>query len=175
MNIAKRLLALVSLAIAAFAASDQKPHVVFVTGDDEYRSEFSMPMIARILEARHGLRTSIAYARPTPQANNNIEGLEALRTADLVVFFIRWRQLSENQLQFILDYVKSGKPLAGLRTSTHTFLCPKGHRYEYLNDSFGRDVFGQRWIRHHGHTSTTDVSIVPEQASHPILRGIEPS
>ncbi len=175
MSIAKRILALAFLAVAAFAASDQKPHVLFVTGDDEYRSEFSMPMIARILEARHGLRTSIAYARPTPQTNHNIEGLEALRTADLAVFFVRWRQLPENQLQLILDYVKSGKPLAGLRTSTHSFLYPKGHRYEYLNDSFGRDVFGQRWIRHHGHTSTTDVSIVPEQVSHPILRGIEPS
>ena len=39
------------------------PHVVFVTGDDEYRSEISMPMIAAILEKRHGLRTSVAYAQ----------------------------------------------------------------------------------------------------------------
>ena len=38
------------------------PHVVFVTGDDEYRSEITMPMIAAILEKRHGLRTSVAYA-----------------------------------------------------------------------------------------------------------------
>ncbi len=174
MHIANRLLALTAVAAMAYAASDQKPRVVFVTGDDEYRSEFSLPMIARILETSHDLRTSVAYARPTPQTNNNIEGLEALRTADLAVFFLRWRQLPENQLQLILDYVKSGKPVAGLRTSTHSFLYPKGHPHEHLNDGFGRDVFGQRWIRHHGHTSTTDASIVPEQRSHPILRGIEP-
>ena len=52
----------------------RQPHVVFVTGDDEYRSEYSMPMIAQILEAHHGMRTSIAYARPTPQTQDNIEG-----------------------------------------------------------------------------------------------------
>src|SRR5262249_52225878 len=120
MDAAKWLLMLASLAVTAFAT--EKPHVVFVTGDDEYRSEFSMPMIARIVETRYGFRASVAYARPTPQTNNNIEGLEALRTADLAVFFMRWRQLPEDQLQLILDYVKSGKPLAGLRTSTHSFL-----------------------------------------------------
>ena len=157
------------------AAPNSGPRIVFVTGDDEYRSEFSMPMMARILEAKYGLRTSIAYARPTPQTNNNIEGLEALRIADLAVFFLRWRRLPEDQLPFILDYLKSGKPVAGLRTATHSFLYPKGHPYEYLNDGFGIDVFGQKWIRHHGHTSTTDVSVISEQANHPILRGIDRS
>ena len=39
------------------------PHVVFVTGDDEYRSEITMPMIAAILEKQHGMRTSVAYAQ----------------------------------------------------------------------------------------------------------------
>ncbi|MBI3665426.1 MAG: ThuA domain-containing protein [Acidobacteria bacterium] len=161
--------------LAALYAQTAQPHVVFVTGDDEYRSEFSMPMIARILEARYHLRTSVVYARPAPQSNTNLEGLEALKSADLAVFFLRWRALPENQLRLILDYTESGKPLVGLRTTTHAFLYPKGSRYEYLNDGFGIDHFGQKWIRHHGHTSTTDVSVAPEQAAHPILRGVERS
>ena len=116
-----KLAALLILLLTPAAAQ----HVVFVTGDDEYRSEYSMPMIARILEVRHGLKTSIAYARPTPQTKDNIEGLEALRTADLAVFFLRWRQLPDHQMRLILDYAASGKPLAGLRTSTHSFQYPK--------------------------------------------------
>ena len=52
------------------SAQAPRPHVVFVTGDDEYRSEITMPMIAKILEQRHGLRTSVAYARPTPIEKN---------------------------------------------------------------------------------------------------------
>jgi type 1 glutamine amidotransferase len=145
-------------------------HVVFVTGDDEYRSEFSMPMIARILEAKHRMKTSVAYARPTPKTNTNIEGLEALKTADLAVLFLRWRELPEPQLRMILDYVESGKPLVGLRTSTHAFRYPQGSPHQRLNDGFGTEVWGQRWIRHHGAQSSTDVEAV---ADHPILRGVE--
>jgi len=147
-------------------------HVVFVTGDDEYRSEYSMPMIARILEAKHGMRTSVAYARPTPQSNTNVEGL-ALAKADLAVFYLRWRELPEEQLLRILDYAGSGKPLVGLRTSTHAFRYPKGSPHEPLNDGFGIDVWGQKWIRHHGAQSSTDVEVIVAQAGHPILRGVD--
>ena len=150
------------------------PHVVFVTGDDEYRSEITMPMIAAILEESHGFRTSIACARPRPQTKDHIEGLEALETADLMVLFVRFRQLPEEQLQRLLRFVESGRPLIGLRTTTHAFQYPKGHAREALNDGFGRDVFGQRWIVHHGHRSTTDVTVRPGQAGHPILRGVTP-
>ena len=147
--------------------------VVFVTGDDEYRSEYSMPMLARILEAKHGMKTSVAYARPTPQSNTNIEGLEALATADLAVLYLRWRELPEEQLGRILKYVESGKPLVGLRTATHSFRYPNGSPREYLNDRFGIEVWGQKWIRHHGAQSSTDVTVIPERAGHPVLRGVE--
>ena len=162
------------LCVVTRAAAAQ-PHVVFVTGDDEYRSEYSMPAIARILEARHGVRTSVAYARPTPQTNNNIEGLDALKTADLAVFFLRWRNLPDDQLKLILDYVASGKPLAGLRTTTHAFLFPKGSPHEGLNDGFGREVFGQKWFRHHGSRSTTEVTAIDAASGHPVLRGVSAS
>jgi uncharacterized protein len=175
------LLALCLIALAALApfwaaspAARQVPHVVFVTGDDEYRSEITMPMIAAILVKDHGMRTSVAYARPVPQTKDNIEGLEALASADLVVMYTRFRQLPDDQLKRILAFVDSGKPLVGLRTTTHAFQYPKDNPHQDLNDGFGRDVFGQKWIAHHGHTSTTDVTIPPVNAVHPILRGIAP-
>ncbi|MFH1737923.1 MAG: ThuA domain-containing protein [bacterium] len=155
----------------------EQPHVVFVTGDDEYRSEVSMPMIAEILEQRDGFKCSIAYAvdpatgERNPKYQQNIEGLEALETANLAVIFIRFRALPDEQLNLILDYVNSGKPIVGLRTSTHAFRYPDGPNQKW-NEGFGRDVFGQRWITHHGHESSTDVSVIPEMADHPILRGI---
>ncbi|HEY8549533.1 MAG TPA: ThuA domain-containing protein [Vicinamibacterales bacterium] len=156
------------------AQGPAKPHVVFVTGDDEYRSEITMPMIAEILERRHGFRTSVAYARPKPQTKDNIEGLEALETADLMVIYTRFRALPDPQLKRILDFSKSGKPMIGLRTTTHAFLYPEGSPHASLNDGFGRDVFGQKWITHHGHRSTTEVTIPEGQRGHAILRGVEP-
>jgi type 1 glutamine amidotransferase len=153
---------------------ERPPHVVFVTGDDEYRSEITMPMIAAILEKAHGFRTSVAYARPRPQTKDNIEGLEALGDADLMVMFTRFRQLPDEQLQRILRFTESGKPMIGLRTTTHAFQYPAGSPHAHLNDGFGLNVFGQKWIVHHGHRSSTDVALHGENASHPILRGITP-
>lgn len=155
-------------------AQGRVPHVVFVTGDDEYRSEITMPMIAAILEKHYGMRTSVAISRPIPQTKTNIEGLEALETADLMVMFTRFRALPDEQLARITKYVDAGKPVVGLRTSTHAFLYPEGSPHVALNDGFGRDVFGQKWITHHGNKSSTSVTVNEAQAGHPILRGVTP-
>ena len=155
-------------------AQGRAPHVVFVTGDDEYRSEITMPMIAAILEKHYGMRTSVAISKPIPQTKTNIEGLEALETADLMVMFTRFRALPDDQLARITKYVDAGKPVVGLRTSTHAFLYPEGSPHVALNDGFGRDVFGQKWITHHGNKSSTSVTVNQAQAGHPILRGVTP-
>jgi uncharacterized protein len=167
-------LVLFAWGMASNTQSPAPPHVVFVTGDDEYRSEITMPMIAAILEKAHGVRTSVAYARPIPQTKDNIEGLEALDSADLMVMYTRFRRLPDDQLARIERFVASGKPLVGLRTTTHAFLYPDGHPRQDLNDGFGRDVFGQRWITHHGSQSRTDVRVHASAAGHPILRGVSP-
>jgi hypothetical protein len=70
-------------------------HLVFVTGDEEYRSEDSMPMLAKILAVHHGFKCTVLFAinketgEIDPQTVDNIPGLEALKTADLMVLFIR--------------------------------------------------------------------------------------
>jgi uncharacterized protein len=167
--------ALLILALAAHLYAAGKPHVVFVTGDDEYKSEETMPALAKVLESKYGMRSTVVYARPTPQTKDNIEGLEALKTADLMVMYLRFRALPEEQLKHILDYVESGKPMVGLRTSTHAFQYPKDHPRVALNTDFGRQVWGQRWLRHHGAKSSTDVTVAPGQENHPILKGVDKS
>ena len=167
------------LASNKVCAAGKKYNVVFVTGDDEYRSEITMPMIAEVLPRKaKQFNCTVLYAvdpetgQRNPKYKQNIEGLEALKAADLAVFFLRFRALPDDQLKLILDYVNSGKPIIGLRTSTHALRYPKGHKHEKLNEDFGKEVFGQKWIVHHGHKSTTDVLVIPEMAGHPILRGI---
>lgn len=157
-----------------------KPHVVFVTGDCEYRSEISMPLIAKILETRHGMKCTVCYATDDttgeirPKNLKNIKGLEALQTADLVVFYMRFRQLPDDQLKQITDYIETvapGRPVVGLRTTTHAFRYPSGPNTKW-NDGFGREVFGQKWISHHGHDSSTRVFVTVKD--HPVTRGLAP-
>jgi type 1 glutamine amidotransferase len=157
----------------------QAPYVAFITGDDEYRSEITMPMMAKILENHHGFQCGVAFAvnpetrQRNPKYKKNIEDLSILDQADLAVFFLRFRTLPDDQLQKILDYTESGKPMVGLRTTTHAFRYEDGEKTIY-NDGFGKEIFGQKWITHHGHASRTNVYPIEAVRDHPILRGIVP-
>src|SRR5215204_2081815 len=102
-------------------------HVVLISGDEEYRSEEMLPQLARILAKHHGFKCTVLFAiNPMdgtidPNRNDNIPGLEALKSADLMVLFTRFRKLPDEQMKHIVEYVESGKPVTGLRTATHAF------------------------------------------------------
>ncbi len=111
----------------------QGKHIVLVSGDEEYRSEEGLPQLAKILAERHGFECTVLFAIDpadgtiNPNQSDNIPGLEALDSADLLVMLIRFRNLPEDQMKHIVDYVESGKPVIGLRTATHAF-APKTDR-----------------------------------------------
>ena len=159
-------------------AGSNKPLIVFVTGDHEYSGEATLPIVAAELEKHYGFRTKVLKAFPDHNAEENIPGLEALQEADVAVFFLRWRRLPASQLQHIEAYLKTGKPVIGFRTTTHAFNYPKGHELEKWN-AFGEWAFnappgwgGKAEHYHYGHTSTTDVSIIPAAAHNSLLTGV---
>jgi hypothetical protein len=70
--------------------------IVFLAGDHEYRSEESLPMLARMLAKHYGFtcKVFITTDQKTGFINpgsSNISGLEALKTADLLVIFLRFQ------------------------------------------------------------------------------------
>lgn len=158
------------------AQSNKKPSLVFVSGDHEYSSEETFPIIAKELETKYGFRTIVLKSSPDENAEENIPGLEALEKADVAIFFLRWRRLPADQLRYIENYLKSGKPIVAFRTTTHAFNYPKGSEFEKWN-SFAVDYLGgpPGWGNghyHYGHLSSTDVSIFPAAKQNPILTGI---
>ncbi|MCX8036517.1 MAG: ThuA domain-containing protein [Candidatus Sumerlaeia bacterium] len=164
-------------------------HIVFVVGDDEYRSEESMPALARILAVHHGFKCTVLFAlnekgEIDPATLNNIPGLEALKTADLMIMFLRWRELPDDQMKMILDYTNSGRPIIALRTSTHPFNYRVNKESPYAKYSYnskdpkggyGRMVFGETWISHYGvhNKESTRGVIAKGQENNPIVRGCE--
>ena len=175
-----KILLLCTVINCSFAQVQNKPLVVFVTGDHEYGGEETLPLIAAELEKNYGFNTKVLKASPNQNAEKNIPGLEILAQADLAVFFLRWRQLPPEQLEFIDKYLKSGKPVMGFRTSTHAFNFPKEHESEKWN-AFGEFAlnappgWGKAGHTHYGHKSTTDVSVIEAAKKHPILKGISPN
>lgn len=161
------------------------PHIVFVTGDEEYRSEESMPMLAKIAKREMGAKVTVLYALDSagvidPNRTDHIAGLEALETADLMVMFTRFRNLPEDELKYITDYAESGKPMVGFRTSTHAFMYKKDSTLgNVYNEAWPTKVFGQQWITHHGHFDdgkfpVTDITIKTDEEDNPILKGFNP-
>ena len=110
-------------------------HIVFVSGDDEYRSEEALPLLAKIMAEHHGFKCTVLFAidpntgEITPSHQTNIPGLEALEDADLAVFLLRFRNLPDDQMKHIVDYTNSGKPIIGMRTSTHAFNIRQDSKY----------------------------------------------
>lgn len=168
-------------------------HIVLVAGDDEYRSEESMPMLAKILSEHHGFKTTVLFPiEPTtgnvvPNFQNNIPGLEHLESADLMIMLIRFRELPDEQSKFIENFLKAGKPIIGLRTSTHGFAYSKNMASPYAKwafnsktegweRGFGQRIFGETWVNHHGiHAKEGTRALidgVKQMNDHPILRGV---
>ena len=165
-----------SLTALAQGQTLKQTHIVFVTGDHEYSSEATMPLLAKVLEERYGARAMVLKSSPDENGEEDIPGLEALEKADLIVLFLRWRRLPAEQIARLEKYLKSGKPVIAFRTSTHSFNYPKGHPLESWN-SFAPTYLGgpPGWGNghfHYGHLSTTAVSIIAANAKHPILTGI---
>ena len=71
------------LSLNVFAQSSKKPHIVFVSGDHEYSSEETFPILAKELEAKYGFRTTVLKSSPDENAEENIPGLEKLAEADV--------------------------------------------------------------------------------------------
>jgi type 1 glutamine amidotransferase len=160
-------------------------NIVLISGDEEYRSEESLPELAKILSTYHGFRCTVLFAIDrkdgtiNPEQLDNIPGLEALDSADLIVILTRFRDLPDDQMKHIIDYVNAGKPIIGIRTATHAFQLKSSPTYAAYswNDpdgGFGRNVLGETWINHHGkHGKQSTAGVLnPKESDHPILKGI---
>ncbi|MFN3191280.1 MAG: ThuA domain-containing protein [Aureliella sp.] len=148
-----------------------EPHAVLVVGTHHYSPHTTVPGLASILE-KHGFRTTVINPPWDPEKDpRGLPNLEALNDADVGVFFIRFLQLEDAQLEHIIRFFESGKPVVGLRTSTHAFNYPADHPKHSLNDGFGRDILGTPYRIHL--SGTTQVRKAEFARQHPILTGIE--
>ena len=162
-------------------------HIVLIAADQEYRSEYSMPMLARLLAKHHGFHCTVLFSLnednnvdPTQKirwedksVTHNIPGLEHLEKCDLVILFSRLLSLPPEQRQHIYNYLDSGKPIMGIRTANHGFI-----EFDFEKDGkkidFGEAVLGGSFRNHHGRwqQDSTRGIIVEENKDHPALKGV---
>ena len=159
MRVIALLLAL--LAVECWAA--EKPRIVFIAGEYEYKSKETLPPFAKELAREFAVET-VMLQRPDDTKVQSIPGLEALRKADLAVLFVRRMTLSESELAEIRKYLEAGKPLVALRTSSHAFENWK---------EFDREVLGGNYKGHHGNKLKTTVTVRNDVQADPLLNGVK--
>ncbi|TWU35025.1 ThuA domain-containing protein [Novipirellula artificiosorum] len=165
-------------------------HIVFLAGDHEYRSEESLPALARIMAKHHGFKCTVLFNIDPATGEivagkpSNMPGMEALDSADLAVVFLRFQNLPPEQMKHFEDYLNRGGPVVGMRTATHAFQIAEGQpyaKYSFRSTAsdyelgFGHQVLGQTWVGHYGknHQQSTRITAMDAMREHPILRGVE--
>jgi hypothetical protein len=164
-------------------------HIVFLAGDEEYRSEEGLPQLAKILAVRHGFKCTVVFSvnpktgEIDPNTGDHQPGIEALDSADLCIMLLRFRHWPDEQMKHFVDYYLAGKPIIALRTSTHAFSYGKETQSAYKRfhwqsrdwpAGFGKQVLGETWVSHwavHKKEATRGV-IEPGARDLPILRGV---
>jgi len=169
------------------SGSAPRKHIILLAGDQEYRSEEVMPMLAKILSTHHNFDCTVLFAinkkgEVDPAVMDNIPGIEHLSDADLVMVYSRFLGLPDDQMQHFFNFLDSGTPIIGIRTANHGFkkfyVTEDGKQKKYAvageNKHFGVNVLGGTFSGHYGgwHREGTRGVIVKGQEKHPILKGV---
>ncbi len=159
-------------------------HVVLLAGDEEYRSEEVMPVLAKLLAEKHGFETTVLFSADedgtiNPGATKSLMGAEALDKADAVVMLLRFRDWNDETMGKFKAAMNRGIPVVALRTSTHAFNTKKDGSWadwswNHSSGGFGRKVLGETWLTHWGvhKKEATKTVMEPGSEKSPLLKGV---
>jgi len=152
-------------------ADPGQKHIALVCGPPHYSPDISMAQMKNELESL-GFKVSLILGEGNAEKKreNVLPGVEQLAEADLAIFFMRWLQLPDEEWKHVEAYIKSGKPVMGLRTANHGIKYPPNHPRYHWNDDFGRRVLGTPYVVHQ--KGSTVIKEYKPAKAHPIMRHI---
>ncbi len=164
--------ALLLLTAIGLQAADA-PHVLFMIGEKEYRTNESLPKFAKEQLEPLGIKSTFVHASTSDP--NDFPGLEQLKNADVLFLSVRRRTLSAAQMDLIKAHLKAGKGLVAIRTSSHAFALRKGEppAGDVEWKEFDQEVLGHDYENHFGNKSGTDVATIPHSIRDPLMTGVK--
>lgn len=158
-----------ALCLAAAAGAADKPAqdapltVHIISGSGEYKSEPSLKEFSAFLEENYNVTCTASWGK---DGVKQLDNLDDLKDAELMIVFARRMKLGEEQMEIIRGHWRAGKPIVGIRTASHAFSNED-------NKFFDHEVLGNNYQGHHG-GEEVKVAVVPDRKDHPILAGVEP-
>jgi type 1 glutamine amidotransferase len=162
-----------------FRFSRDRRKVVMLIGDDEYKTEVTLPAFTKSDLEPLGFEVTIIHA--DSQDKNRFPGMaKAIRQADVVLVSVRRRVPPKEDLDALRQHVAAGKPLVGIRTACHAW-CLRNEKENAAAASEGKgvwpqfdpEVFGGHYVGHHGNSIKSAISLAAGAGEHAILRGVE--
>ena len=145
----------------AGSPNTKKFKVCLVSGSFEYKSDDSLAAFQKYLEATFPVECTRAFARS--DKDKDFAGIDNLDACDVAIFFTRRLQIDGEALERVKKYVKSGKPIVGVRTASHGF-------QNWLE--MDKDVLGGDYKGHFGQNIACEVKVEPKAKDHPVLKGV---
>lgn len=147
--------------LSAHILADAKPtKVLLISAEQEYKAKETLPAFAKEVLEPMGFATQHINSDDV----KSIPGLEAMKDADVLVLYMRRRELPPEQLALFKAWFDAGKPVVALRTASHGFQT-------YLE--FDKQVLGGNYKNHYGKGEATKVTVIDKAKDHPILRGVK--
>lgn len=148
--------------------------VVFMIGEDEYKTETTLPAFAK--SELEPLGVAGVFINADARNPNEFPGLiQALKNADLLFVSVRRRTPPADQLEAIKKHLDSGKPLVGIRTASHAFALREGRPetgYAAWPEFDSQVLGGKYTLPHLANKEGTNFTTVPHVEDHAILTGV---
>lgn len=155
------------------ATADARKKIVMLIAEPEYETEKSLPGFARqSLERDYRV---VVVSAPIAEGKTTFDRIEELETADVLLVSVRRCPPPQAQLDAVRRYVKSGRPVVGIRTASHAFSLRGTTRPAEgcaVWPEWDAEVFGGNYTNHHGAGKLSTVVAADGVKTHPILRGV---
>jgi nicotinamidase-related amidase/type 1 glutamine amidotransferase len=165
-------------------SGDRRPTLALMINEDEYQTRQSLPEWVEQQAVRDRFRVVLLHAKEqmkenaesSPPPPRRFHDLSALEKVDALLVSIRRVPLPQDQLEAVQCFVRSGKPVIGIRTASHAFSArdsqapPEGWGWW---PEFDQEVFGGNYRGHHGNELHPKVMPAANRAAgpHPLLAG----
>ena len=142
-------------------APDEPLSIHIISGSKEYKSQPSLEEFSKHLQVNYKVKVTASWGH---DGIKELENLNALKDAEVMLVFARRMKLADEQMAIIRKHWNSGRPIVGIRTASHAFSNED-------NQTFDRKVLGNNYQGHHG-SEEVKVTGAESQATHPVLVGV---
>ena len=153
-----------ALAIQTLALASANPplKVCMLSGSREYKSDESLTALKPFLESNFNMTCTLVKGGDKAKG---LPGIEAVKTCDVMLVFVRRNTLPEDQLTIVREHCDAGRPVVGIRTASHAF-------QNWLE--FDKKVLGGNYRGHYSGGAKAQVALEEKAKDHPVLKGVEP-